>query len=97
MPTLFIDVKPAEAAAVAEIQIDGTALVGNKLELETPRRVHVSVIAVGFHRFHADVEVDADKTLPVELASRPHKKNRALAITLGMGAVGVIAWLVRRR
>lgn len=97
MPTLFIDVKPAEAAAVAEIQIDGSALAGSKLELEAPRRVHVSVIAVGFHRFHTDVMVDADKTLPVELAPRPHKKNRTLAVTLGMGAIGVIGWLVRRR
>ncbi len=98
MPTLFIDVKPAEAAEAATIYVDSVELVGKKLELDTPRRVHVSVTAMGFQRFADAVDVQRDMTFDVVLEPRPHKKkSRTLAVTLGMGAVGLIAWLVRRR
>jgi hypothetical protein len=98
VPTLFIDVKPAEAAEVATIHVDSVELVGTKLELDTPRRVHVSVTAIGFQRFAEVVDVQRDMTFDVMLEPRPHKKkSRTLAVTLGMGAIGLVAWLVRRR
>jgi hypothetical protein len=97
VPTLILQIEPPDARAVATVQIDGSPLVGTRLELPAPRRVHVSVTAVGFHRFSRDVDVDKDVVLPIELAKRPHKKSRTLAVTLGMGALGVLAWLVRRR
>lgn len=98
MPTLIIDVMPNEAADLATIQVDGIELVGNRIELDgDKKRVHVSVTAVGFKRYSQDIDVDGDKVLKVDLSQRPHKKNRTLAVTLGMGAVGLLAWLVRRR
>jgi hypothetical protein len=97
VPTLQITIKPAAAAEVATIQIDGTPLHGKKLELEKPARVHVSVTAIGFTRFAKDIVLDKDMTLDIDLAKRDSKKKRTLAVTLGMGALGVVAWLVRRR
>jgi hypothetical protein len=98
VPTLTIEVMPNEAAELASIQVDGVELVGNRIELDGgKKRVHVSVTAVGFKRYSQDVDVDGDKVLEVDLSQRPHKKNRTLAVTLGMGAIGLIAWLVRRR
>ena len=97
MPTLLITIKPAAAAEVATIQIDGTPLLGTRLELKSPARVHVSVTAIGFTRFAKDMLVDQDMTLDVDLTKRAHKRNRTLAVSLGMGAIGVLAWLVRRR
>jgi hypothetical protein len=97
VPTLLITIKPTAAAEVATIQIDGTPLVGTRLELAKPARVHVSVTAIGFTRYAKDILVDKDMTLDIDLAKRAHKRNRTLAVSLGMGALGVLAWLVRRR
>jgi hypothetical protein len=97
VPTLIIDVTPSEAAEIATVQVDNLPLIGNRVELDKPRRIHVAVTAMGFARYSQDVEVERDMVLRVELAKRPHKRNRALAVSLGMGAIGVIAWLLRRR
>jgi hypothetical protein len=97
VPTLIIDVTPREAAAIATIQVDNLPIVGNQVDIEGPKRVHVSVTAIGFERYSKDVDLDGDTVVKVKLGKRPHKRNRTLAVTLGMGAVGVIAWLVRRR
>jgi hypothetical protein len=97
VPTLILQIEPPQARTAATVQIDGSPLVGARLELPAPRRVHVSVTAVGFFRFSQDVEVDRDVVLPIELARRPHEKNRTLAVTLGMAALGVLAYLLRRR
>jgi hypothetical protein len=97
VPTLIIDVTPSEAAEVATIQVNNLPLIGNRIELDTARRIHVSVTAIGFARYSKDVDVDGDMVLRIELAKRPHKRNRALAVSLGMGAVGLVAWLIRRR
>ena len=97
MLTLQFAIKPSAAAEVATIQVDGTPVVGMRLELPAPARVHVSVTAIGFTRYAKDIEVDKDMTLDIDLSKRDSKKKRTLAVTLGMGAFGVIAWLVRRR
>lgn len=98
MPTLIIDVTPSEAAALATIQVDNLPIAGNKLDIEGPRRVHLSVTAIGFERYSKDIDLDGETVvIKVKLAKRPHKRNRALMVSLGMGAAGLIAWLVRRR
>jgi len=98
---LEFEIKPGEAAEIVEIQVDGQAIVGRKLELPSgTKRVHVSVIAMGYKRFHKDVDIpddDALIALDVKLDKRASKKTKTLAVTLGMGALGVLAWLVRRR
>ena len=96
--TLFIDIEPKEAADVATIVVDGNKLAGTKLELPAAKRVHVSVTAVGFRRYSKDVDVDGDTVVKVALVALPHKRSsRTLAVTAAMGALGVIAWLIRRR
>jgi hypothetical protein len=97
MPTLQFSIKPDEAAAIASIRVDGTAVAGKRLDLAKAKRVRVSVIAVGFRRYSKQIDVDSDTTLEIEMAKLQSKKTRTLAVTLGMGAVGVLAWLVRRR
>jgi hypothetical protein len=97
VPTLIIDVSPSAAAEVATIQVDNLPLIGNRVELDKPRRVHVSVTAMGFARYSKDVDVDRDTVLEVKLGKRPHKRNRAIAVSIGMGAAGLVAWLIRRR
>jgi len=98
---LEFEITPSDAADIAEIQVDGQAVVGRKLELPGgTRRVHVSVIALGYKRFHKDVDItddDALIALDIKLDKRDSKRKKTLAVTLGMGALGVIAWLVRRR
>ena len=101
MPKLEFDIKPSDAADIAEITVDGQAVVGKKLELPWgTKRVHVSVIALGYKRFHKDVDIpndDALVALDIKLEKRTSTKKKTLAVTLGMGALGVIGWLVRRR
>ncbi|HEY5950753.1 MAG TPA: hypothetical protein VIV40_34915 [Kofleriaceae bacterium] len=97
MPTLIIDVTPSDAAAIATIQVDNLPIAGHKVDVKDKQKVHVSVTAIGFSRYSKDIEIDGDTVLKVELAKRAHKRNRTLAVSLGMGAVGLIAWLVRRR
>jgi hypothetical protein len=97
VPTLIIDVTPSDAAEVATIQVDNLPIIGKRYEVDKARKVHVAVTAIGFKRFSKDVEVQQETVLKVELKKLPHKRNRTLAVTLGMGAVSVIAWLVRRR
>ena len=96
--TLFIDIEPKEAAALATIVVDGNKLAGTKLELPAAKRVSLSITAVGFRRYAKKVDVDGDTVLKVELVALPHKRSsRTLAVTAAMGALGVIAWLIRRR
>jgi len=101
MGTLVVEIKPADAAAIATIQVDGEAMVGKRLELRPgTKRVHVSVIAMGYRRFSKDIDIGTDNEvvdLEIEMGKRDSKKKRTLAVTLGMGALGVIGWLVRRR
>jgi hypothetical protein len=97
MPTLQFSITPDAAAAIATIQVDGTEVAGKRLDLPSGRRVRVSVIAVGYRRYSKQIDVDGDTTLEIEMAKLQSKKKRTLAVTLGMGVVGVIAWLVRRR
>jgi hypothetical protein len=97
VPTLIIDVTPSAAAAIATIQVDNLPIVGNKVEIDGAKRVHVSVTAIGFERYSKDVDIDGDTVVKVELGKRPHKRNRALMVSVGMGAAGLIAWLIRRR
>src|SRR5262245_13971944 len=98
---LELEIKPAAAASIAEIQVDGQPIVGKRVELPPgTKRVHVSVTAMGFRRYSKDVDIRDDEAivaLEIELAKRDSKKKRTLAVTLGMGALGVLAWLVRRR
>jgi hypothetical protein len=97
MVTLQFDIRPDEAAAIAMIQVDGTAVHGKRLDLPSPKRVRVSVTAVGYRRYSKHVDIGSDTVLDIELAKRPSKKKRTLAVTVGMGALGVLAWLARRR
>ena len=96
--TLIITVKPDDAAKVATIHVDGEYLDGTRLELEAPRRVHVSVTALGFHRATRDVDVKTITDIQIELRPLPHaKKSRTLPVTIGMGVLSAVAWYFRRR
>jgi hypothetical protein len=97
VPTLIIDVTPSDAAKVATIQVDNLPIIGNRYEVDKARTIHVSVTAMGFKRYSKDVDVQQETVLKVQLKKLPHKRNRALMVSLGMGAAGVIAWLIRRR
>ncbi|HEY5921065.1 MAG TPA: hypothetical protein VIV11_05310 [Kofleriaceae bacterium] len=99
MRVLTIEVKPGDAAEVATIQVNGMPIAGKRVELpDDTKRVHVSVTAIGFQRYSKDVDLTDDNTsIAVKLGKRDSKRKRTLAVTLGMGALGVIAWLVRRR
>jgi hypothetical protein len=95
---LILKLEPEEAVQIATILVDGSPS-GTRVELATPKRVHVSVTALGFHRFSKDVDVGDDTELlelVVQLQRRKHKKSRTLPVTLGMSAASVIAWLIRR-
>ena len=97
MPTLQFSLEPDDAAAIATIQVDGTQVAGQRLDLPRPKRVRVSVTAVGFRRYSKQIDVDGDMTLEIEMTKLQSKKKRTVAVTLGMGAIGLLAWLVRRR
>ena len=99
MRVLTIEIKPRDAAELASIQIDGMPIAGKRVELpDATKRVHVSVTAMGFTRYSKDVDITSDNVaVEVKLGKRDSKKKRTLAVTLGMGALGVVAWLVRRR
>ena len=95
--TLVITITPAEAAQVATIRVDGELLEGTRLDLPSPRRVRVSVTALGFRRVTHDLDVGVYTELPIELAPLPHKKSRTLPVTIGMGVLSAVAWFLRRR
>lgn len=79
------------------ISVDGKPLIGRRIDFDAPRRVHVSVTALGFRRVTRDVEVGTYTELPIELVPLPHKKSRTLPVTIGMGLLSAIAWYFRRR
>lgn len=94
--TLVITIKPDAAAKVATIRVDGQE-VGSRVELPAPRRVRISVTALGFRR--ATREVDVQTITDVEIALTPiaHRKSRTLPVTIGMGILSAVAWYLRRR
>ena len=101
MAKLAFEIKPSDAADIAEITVDGQPIVGRKLEVPWgTKRVNVSVIALGYTRLHKDVEIpndDAMVDVKVKLDKRTSTKKKTVAVTVGMGALSVLAWLVRRR
>jgi hypothetical protein len=96
--TLVITVRPDEAAAMAEIHVDGELVIGKRIELPSPRRVHVSVTALGYRRETKHVDVKPFTEIEIELRPMPHgKKSRTLPVTIGMGVLSAAAWFLRRR
>jgi hypothetical protein len=95
--TLVIVVKPDEAVEAAAIHVDGEAVIGTRIELPAPKRVHVSVTAIGYRRATRDVDVGAYTEIEIELRALKHKKSRTLPVTIGMGIASALAWYFRRR
>ena len=94
--TLVIQVTPEEAAKIATIRVDGQE-VGTRVELPSPRRVRVSVTALGFRRATRSVDVGTLTDVEIALAPLKHHKNRTLPVTIGMGVLSAVAWYLRRR
>lgn len=94
--TLVITIKPDAAAKIATIRVDGQE-VGNRVELPAPRRVRISVTALGFRRAVREVDVQTITDVEIELAPLPHRKSRTLPVTIGMGILSAVAWYLRRR
>jgi hypothetical protein len=95
--TLVITISPEDAAKVATIRVDGQAVEGTRLELPGPRRVRVSVTALGFRRATREVDVKELTDVLIELTALRHKKSRTLPVTIGMGVLSAVAWYFRRR
>lgn len=94
--TLVIKVTPEEAAKVATIRVDGQE-VGTRVELPAPRRVRVSVTALGFRRATRTVDVGTLTDVEIALTPLKHHKSRTLPVTIGMGVLSAVAWYLRRR
>ena len=96
---MTFEIEPSDAAEVAAIQVDGEPIAGKRIELpDATKRIRVSITAMGFQRYSRSIEIAEDNfVVKVKLGKRDSKRKRTLAVTLGMGALGVIAWLVRRR
>lgn len=95
--TLVVTIKPRSAEKIAAIHVDGEPLAGTRLELPAPRRVHVSVTALGFRRATRDVDVGDHTELSIELEKLRSHHRHTVAGTVGLAAASVIAWLIRRR
>jgi hypothetical protein len=95
--TLVVTIKPRRAEKIAAIHVDGEPLAGTRLELPAPRRVHVSVTALGFRRATRDVDVGDHTELSIELEKLRSHHRHTVAGTVGLAAASVIAWLIRRR